>query len=646
MALYDFYKSKSKALPSVQERSKLFEQYGLGSATGYQGTAQQNIALESKLRSLPSSSQQPVTQPVIQQAPQAPQIQPAQQTPLPVSPGELEFLKNKYIQGGYSPEVAAQKVAEITKGRSLPQAQPSLAQVPQDMQVSPPPQPQNAFYKALQAMMQAAQGAGNEDLLAKRNAIIQARFNAGRDVTPEELRVLSPQAQAGLRGLDVRGLENQLSGVSTALQGREKRQEAQQQAAKDVLSFLKPQEVGSNIVQFNPETGKYDVVYEGEKKPGSQAAGVQEYEYYANQEKTAGRVPLTFDQYQSRDANRKQQIARITAGGLNSAQQSAAFKLVDDYEKASGDLQKQISAYNRVSASAQDPSGAGDLSLIFNYMKMLDPGSTVREGEFATAQNTGTIGDRVYNVYNKLLSGERLTDGQRKDFVSTAQRIYKSALDQQKLVDKTYTERANKFGVSPDLVVRSQTSYLDTSKQVSPQQVKDAYSKGGFDEPYENIVSKYGIEKVQEILKNKGLLSFSGVGSDTKLAVFKQSLVSQESGGNYKAVGSQTPHGSALGKYQILPKFHFAKIGLKDTPADKQKFLSSPELQDKLFDIIIGDLSSQYKGDLRKVAAAYYGGAGGASIVGTSAANKPQKAGGKTYPSINEYVSSVLSRIS
>ena len=61
-------------------------------------------------------------------------------------------------------------------------------------------------------------------------------------------------------------------------------------------------------------------------------------------------------------------------------QASAAFKLADDYEKASGDFSKQVGAYNRMVASSQDPSPAGDLSLIFNYMKVLDPGVRLGKG--------------------------------------------------------------------------------------------------------------------------------------------------------------------------------------------------------------------------------------------------------------------------
>ena len=83
-------------------------------------------------------------------------------------------------------------------------------------------------------------------------------------------------------------------------------------------------------------------------------------------------------------------------------------------------------AYSRIVASAQDPSAAGDLALIFNYMKVLDPGSTVREGEFATAQNAGGVDARVRSLFNSVVDGTRLTTEQRADFLDRSSRLYKS----------------------------------------------------------------------------------------------------------------------------------------------------------------------------------------------------------------------------
>lgn len=53
--LYDFYTGQGQKLPSIQERSKIYESSGLGSANTYQGTAQQNTALLGALQKLPST---------------------------------------------------------------------------------------------------------------------------------------------------------------------------------------------------------------------------------------------------------------------------------------------------------------------------------------------------------------------------------------------------------------------------------------------------------------------------------------------------------------------------------------------------------------------------------------------------------------
>jgi len=81
---------------------------------------------------------------------------------------------------------------------------------------------------------------------------------------------------------------------------------------------------------------------------------------------------------------------------------------------------------SKLFASAKDPSAAGDLAMIFTYMKILDPTSVVREGEQATAQNAVGVDDRTRNLFNRLLTGERLTDEQRADFVKKGISLYQS----------------------------------------------------------------------------------------------------------------------------------------------------------------------------------------------------------------------------
>lgn len=101
-----------------------------------------------------------------------------------------------------------------------------------------------------------------------------------------------------------------------------------------------------------------------------------------------------------------------------------ANQLRDQFASQTKDFRIIRDAYQRVTDSSSDPSAAGDLALIFNYMKILDPGSVVREGEFATAQNAASVPERLRAQYNKVIAGERLSDATRHDFVNRAGRLF------------------------------------------------------------------------------------------------------------------------------------------------------------------------------------------------------------------------------
>lgn len=111
-----------------------------------------------------------------------------------------------------------------------------------------------------------------------------------------------------------------------------------------------------------------------------------------------------------------------------------------------------LGAYKKVRSAAEMNSGAGDMSLIFGYMKMIDPGSTVREGEFATAQNSGGVDDRVVGLYNQIRNGMRLSDEQRKDFVGSAENMYKTHAETMQGVQDEYGNIAGSWGVDSNRI--------------------------------------------------------------------------------------------------------------------------------------------------------------------------------------------------
>ncbi len=94
-----------------------------------------------------------------------------------------------------------------------------------------------------------------------------------------------------------------------------------------------------------------------------------------------------------------------------------------------------------------------DMALVFAFMKTLDPGSTVREGEYASAQNTTGVPGYVINAYNKALDGKFLNDEQRKSFVDTARKNYSGISKQAEDVAKSFKQMAKDRNVPENLVV-------------------------------------------------------------------------------------------------------------------------------------------------------------------------------------------------
>lgn len=110
-------------------------------------------------------------------------------------------------------------------------------------------------------------------------------------------------------------------------------------------------------------------------------------------------------------------------------------------------------AFQNVKNAARDPSAAGDLSMIFAYMKMLDPNSVVREQEFANAQNAAGVPDRVVNLYNRILRGERLNPEQRKDFLAQADKLHSTSMRQYEAVRRQFGDIAKNARARPEQVM-------------------------------------------------------------------------------------------------------------------------------------------------------------------------------------------------
>lgn len=124
--------------------------------------------------------------------------------------------------------------------------------------------------------------------------------------------------------------------------------------------------------------------------------------------------------------------------------------LRDDYVRSSQRFQVVSEAAGAIQGMAsRPPSAAGDLSLIFSYMKLLDPGSTVREGEFANAQNSAGVPDILRAQYNRIRTGQRLAPAQRDDFIRQTGGLYESWQKKQAAFENEFRGIAERSGVDP-----------------------------------------------------------------------------------------------------------------------------------------------------------------------------------------------------
>tara|TARA_B100001057_G_scaffold94158_2_gene90475 strand:- start:1829 stop:3241 length:1413 start_codon:yes stop_codon:yes gene_type:complete len=100
-------------------------------------------------------------------------------------------------------------------------------------------------------------------------------------------------------------------------------------------------------------------------------------------------------------------------------------QFVKDYNDKLGHMDNVFTAYNQV--YELDRPGAGDLALIFSFMKMLDPRSVVREGEFEVAKKVGGPADFLVQTANYIKNGGILSDLTRRSFRDLAYAQYKNA---------------------------------------------------------------------------------------------------------------------------------------------------------------------------------------------------------------------------
>ncbi len=236
------------------------------------------------------------------------------------------------------------------------------------------------------------------------------------------------------------------------------------------MSILAPQQakapefkvVGGSLVKIGPDG--VSEAYRAPDKPEAAPSSVREYQFAVSQG-----FKGSFDQWDQ---------ARRRAGAPNvSVPINMGQKGFDNTLKLRGDFrgepvykahQEMQSAYSQIQQSLKQASPAGDLAGATKIMKILDPGSVVRESELGMAMAASGLMDRVVNYADNIVKGTKLTPTQRADFQRLADALFSESVKQYN------AKRAEYQGIAE----RNQLTVQDVlgSESVGPSAAGDGWS--------------------------------------------------------------------------------------------------------------------------------------------------------------------------
>lgn len=112
-------------------------------------------------------------------------------------------------------------------------------------------------------------------------------------------------------------------------------------------------------------------------------------------------------------------------------------------------------SYARIKDAAASgwKTGVGDMALVFSFMRLLDPTSVVREGEYERARKTAGIPGWVWGMYQNVANGKFITPEQRADMVRLSQNSYKQKLERYRTARGWLNRLAKAYSVNPDLAI-------------------------------------------------------------------------------------------------------------------------------------------------------------------------------------------------
>lgn len=352
--------------------------------------------------------------------------------------------------------------------------------VAQDRQVKLAEEAQMQKLRGLQ-MQQAQMGADRENAFreaAKRNVVpAQAAtpdypLNIPTDNGPNLFskntsNMVGGGAPATPAGFNYEGYANDIAGADPMEAFR-----VRQMMQKDDA----PIKLGAGEHLFSGKASGYKPLLSVPAKEAATPAAIQEYNFAKGQGYGG-----TFEQW---DTSRKRAGASSTTvnmadgqkGFENEMKLGAGFKQEPIYK----DHAAVQSAFSQINAALAQGTPISDTAAATKIMKILDPGSVVRESELGMAMAAGGRMDRLRNYLEQSMSGTKLTPQQRTDFGNLAAELTAASAQSYNSKRSEYHQQGKDYGLNAD---RALGKPVEVPTIMKPTTEKTADGKLSFSAP-------------------------------------------------------------------------------------------------------------------------------------------------------------------
>lgn len=278
-----------------------------------------------------------------------------------------------------------------------------------------------------EAWRQMLTGQGGAPVLTPAQAALAAPVSAAGPVGPTVARAdLATQMPAPTAAADQLSFLNPLQ---RAIIGSMPRKEGMPEVLKMTQAqaeWSKPEPVVMNgktvMLQYN-KLGQSRVA-EGAAPYEAQSPDIRAVEYLQGGP-LAGTGPAGIEkvgQYRRQIATQVN-VNPEQKGFENEMKLAGAFKQEPIYK----DFSDMKSAYGQVVSALDQGTPIGDVAGATKVMKLLDPGSVVRESELGLAMQASGRMDRLKNYFENWSSGRKLTPTQIQDFKALSNELYSAA---------------------------------------------------------------------------------------------------------------------------------------------------------------------------------------------------------------------------